>query len=79
MRVSKKVADLLAYEPIYLHVIPHRFDELGRVKLPTLCIEGRAPRRKFSSEDFSAELDENTLLAQDPYWNEVTTSSSSNL
>ncbi|GFZ05164.1 hypothetical protein Acr_17g0007360 [Actinidia rufa] len=38
-QASKKVANLLAYDLIYCHVIPHRSDELGSVKLPTLCIE----------------------------------------
>ncbi|GFY88744.1 hypothetical protein Acr_06g0006840 [Actinidia rufa] len=77
-RASRKVANLLTYEPIYRHVIPHQTDELGKVRLPVLRIEGRAPPRcEFSSEEFSTELDENVVLAQDPGWNKGTTSSSS--
>ena len=64
--------------PIYRHVIPHRFDELSRVKLPELRIEGQTLScREFSSGDFSVELDENTLLARDLGWNVDTTLSSS--
>ncbi|GFZ09225.1 sorting nexin 1 [Actinidia rufa] len=39
---------------------------------------GAPQRTDFSSEDFSVELEENTLLVRDPGWDEVTTLSSSN-
>ncbi|GFS38032.1 hypothetical protein Acr_00g0055240 [Actinidia rufa] len=65
-RGSRKVADLLDYKPVYCHVIPHKVDKLGRIRLLALRIECQAPRRNnFSSKDFSAEFDENGLLTQD--------------
>ena len=64
----------LAYEP----VIPYKADKLDRVSLLALRIEGRALMcNKFSSEDFSAELNKNVLLVGDPCRNKGTTSSSS--
>ena len=62
---SRKVIDLLAYEPIYRHVIPFKAGELGRIRLPALHIEDRAPQRNdFGSKDSSAELNENFPLAR---------------
>ena len=69
----------MEYEPIYHHIIPHRGDQLGRVRLPTLRIEGLALLRcKFSSEELSVEQDENTVLARDLDLDEGVSSSSSN-
>ncbi|GFY99324.1 hypothetical protein Acr_13g0007250 [Actinidia rufa] len=45
------------YEPIYRHTILHMTDELGRISLPSLHIEGRAPQREaFSSEKSGDKL-----------------------
>ena len=68
---SQKVTNLLAYEPIYHHVVSHKADELDRIRFPALCIEGQAPRcDNFDSKDFNAELNENAILARDPGWEE---------
>ena len=62
-RASRKVVDLLAYEPVYRHVIPYKPDELGRIRLLALRIGGQAPRlTDFSLEDFRAKLEKNALL-----------------
>ncbi|GFZ18311.1 SEC12P-like 2 protein [Actinidia rufa] len=74
-QASRKVIDLLAYEPIYRHVIPHKADKLGRIRLPALRIEGRAPQRcNSSSRDFNAELNEDAPLARVLGWEEGITS-----
>ena len=39
-RALGKVTNLLPYEPVYCHVIPYKADELNRIGLPTLHIEG---------------------------------------
>ncbi|GFS38128.1 hypothetical protein Acr_00g0055880 [Actinidia rufa] len=49
---SRDIFDLLNYEPIYCHTIPLRAEKVDRVSLPSLRIEGRAPRLDaFSSEE----------------------------
>ncbi|GFS44222.1 hypothetical protein Acr_00g0089220 [Actinidia rufa] len=63
-QASRNVIDLLTYEPVYRYVIPYKADELGRIKLPTLLIEGWAPQcNDFSSNDLSAELNEDAPIA----------------
>ena len=37
-KASRKVTDLLVYKPVYQHVIPHKAEELGRIRLPPLRI-----------------------------------------
>ncbi|GFY96449.1 hypothetical protein Acr_11g0007550 [Actinidia rufa] len=64
-QASRKVANLLAYESVYQHVIPHKAKELGRIRLPTLHNEGQAPHRSdFSLECSGTELNEEVPLAQ---------------
>ena len=66
-QASRKVVNLLVYEPIYYHIVPHRANDLDRVRLLVLRIEGRTPlHRAFSLEEFSIKLDENAVLARDP-------------
>ncbi|GFY97539.1 hypothetical protein Acr_12g0000800 [Actinidia rufa] len=78
-QVSKKVADLLAYELIYYHIIPHQTEDLGRVRHLALCIEGSSPLgQAFSSKGFNTKLDESAMLARDPDLSEGNTSSLSN-
>ncbi|GFY96880.1 hypothetical protein Acr_11g0011860 [Actinidia rufa] len=58
---------------------PHlyaNFNELFRNRFEE-CKVGAPQRNDFSLDDFSAELDENALLAQDLGWDEGTTSTSS--
>ncbi|GFZ02412.1 hypothetical protein Acr_15g0010200 [Actinidia rufa] len=55
----RMVTDLLAYEPIYQHMIPPQVDKLGRISLPTLCIEGWAPQSgDFGLKGFGADEEE---------------------
>ncbi|GFZ06742.1 hypothetical protein Acr_18g0009120 [Actinidia rufa] len=35
-RALRKVTNLLTYEPVYCHIIPHKDDEFGRIRLPAL-------------------------------------------
>ncbi|GFY95316.1 hypothetical protein Acr_10g0007010 [Actinidia rufa] len=44
-RALRKVINPFTYKPVYHHVIQHKADELDRIRLPTLCNEGWAPRR----------------------------------
>ncbi|GFS38017.1 hypothetical protein Acr_00g0055170 [Actinidia rufa] len=61
----RKVIDLLAYEPIYRHVIPHKAQELSMIRLPPLHIEGQASQRNiFSPKGSRAELNPNFFLTQ---------------
>ncbi|GFS40644.1 hypothetical protein Acr_00g0069670 [Actinidia rufa] len=60
---SRKLTNLLAYEPIYRHVILHKADKLSRIRFPALCIEGRAPQcGDFDSEGAKLSLSEVPLL-----------------
>ncbi|GFZ18692.1 hypothetical protein Acr_27g0004310 [Actinidia rufa] len=43
-QASRKITNVLEYEPFYWHVIPPKNEEFGRVLLPSLHIEGRAPQ-----------------------------------
>ncbi|GFS35098.1 hypothetical protein Acr_00g0037820 [Actinidia rufa] len=77
-QVSRTVADLLAYESVYRHIIRHKADELGWIKLTSLRIKGWAPRcDNFSTDDFSVELKEDAPLTRVPTWEEGIISSSS--
>ena len=63
-QASRKVTDLLTYEPVYQHLIPHKAEELDRIKLPLLRIEGQAPQRdEVSSKILGTELNEEMPLA----------------
>ena len=42
-QASREGDHILAYEPIYRHMIPHKIEELSRISLPSLHIKGRAP------------------------------------
>ena len=67
-----KVANLLAYEPIYWHMIPHKVEEVGRIRLPALRIEGQAPQcGHFISEGYGADLNANLPLTQVQGWEET--------
>ena len=59
----RKVANLLVYELIYRHVIPHKAKELSRIRLPPLRIEvWTSQRDAFSSEMSRVELNVNLPL-----------------
>ena len=61
----RKVADLLAYELVYWHVIPHNAEELDKIRLSPLRIEGWAPQRDdFNSESSRAKLNANLPLTR---------------
>ena len=63
---------------LWAHVIPHKANELDRIKLLALRIEGWAPRRgNFSSEGSGAELDVTFPAVQVQDWDQGITSSSS--
>ncbi|GFS30002.1 hypothetical protein Acr_00g0009640 [Actinidia rufa] len=75
-KASRKVTDLLAYEPIYRHVIPHKVEELSRIRLPALRTEGQAPHcGEFNSEGSGTELNEEAPVARVRGYEEGITSS----
>ena len=39
-QASRNVKDLLAYDPVYRHIILYKADELGRIRLSALRIKG---------------------------------------
>lgn len=57
---------LLRYKPIYHQIIPHRAEQLGQVRLPSLRIQKQVSRRRqrTSSEELSDELNQNVALAR---------------
>ena len=59
---TQKVIDLLGYDPIYRHTIPHRGDRRGKPKFPALCIHERAPRWKSSLSIEVSDLIEGTAV-----------------
>ena len=53
----RKVSDILVYEPIYLHMIPHKTEELKTINFPLLRLEGRDSQcEALSSERSKDEL-----------------------
>ena len=82
LQISRKVTDILRFEPVYRHVIPHQTAQLAEVRLPTLRTHGRAPpRHSLSSEELSSELHEGATFARvyDLSEGAVSSSSSSGL
>ena len=70
--------DILVYEPIYRHTILYKTEDLGRISLPSLRIEGQAPQRKaFCLESFRDELSAHRPAARVQGWENGVTSSSS--
>ncbi|GFY85854.1 hypothetical protein Acr_04g0005920 [Actinidia rufa] len=53
-RASRKVTNLLTYEPVYRHIIPHKVDELSRIRLPALRIEGYQEGITLSSSSYTS-------------------------
>ena len=74
---SREVAELLLYEPIYLHTIPQRSVELGRVNFPSLRIKRRVSwHEAFNLERSKYELNAHWNVAQVQGHEEGVTSSS---
>ncbi|GFS36542.1 hypothetical protein Acr_00g0046580 [Actinidia rufa] len=62
---THKVVKLLNYVPVYRHIIPHRADRLGQIKLQALRNRELATRRRTTSlEELSEELSETTRIAR---------------
>ncbi|GFS30025.1 hypothetical protein Acr_00g0009740 [Actinidia rufa] len=76
-KASRKVTDLLAYEPIYRHVIPAQGRRSSsRIRLPALRTEGQAPHcGEFNSEGSGTELNEEAPVARVRGYEEGITSS----
>ncbi|GFY85482.1 hypothetical protein Acr_04g0002200 [Actinidia rufa] len=53
-RALRKVADLLAYELTYCHVIPHKANKLSRIRLLALRIEGWEEGITLSSPSYTS-------------------------
>ena len=47
----RDIANLLRYEPIYRHIIPHHVARLTRLILPPLCICEPTKRAQHSDSD----------------------------
>ncbi|GFY98954.1 hypothetical protein Acr_13g0003550 [Actinidia rufa] len=74
IKVPRKVSDVLQYEPIYGHVIPHKVEEDIKISHPSLRIEERAPQCDASSSERSKappSTNPPTIPAQD--WEEAYT------
>ncbi|GFZ06601.1 hypothetical protein Acr_18g0007710 [Actinidia rufa] len=66
-KVSRKVADVLKYEPIYWHMIPHKAEEPNMINLPPLHIEERVPwgdasNLKREAKDSNVSLEETNMV-----------------
>ena len=72
--LSRKVANLLVYELVYRHMIPHKAKKLDKIQIPPLSIEGLAPQHAaFSSERYGAKLNANLPLTPFKIWEEGVT------
>ena len=77
-KAPRKVSDVLQYEPIYKHVIPHKADDDIKISHPSLRIEERAPRCDVSIlERSKAPPSANPPTIPAQAWEEHLTSSSS--